>query len=253
MKIAIIGYGKMGRLIEQTARKRGHEIVSVIDVDNREDFDSNAFGSADAAIEFTTPAAAYENVLRAFARHVKVVSGSTGWFAQHEEEMRRLCEEGKQTLFWSSNFSVGVALFTAANKYLAQLMNNFPQYDVRIEETHHIHKADAPSGTAISLAETVTGALDRKKQWAKGTLSYPDNETNPRENKTIAPDILRIDSVRRGEVPGIHSIIYNSEADRITLTHEAHNRSGFALGAVMAAEFASAHSGLLSMEDLFHF
>ena len=150
MKIALIGYGKMGRMIEQIARERGHEIVSVIDVDNRADFATEAFRSADVAIEFTAPQAAYDNVREAFAQGVKVVSGSTGWMAAHEEEMRRLCREEGKTLLWSSNFSVGVAVFRAVNKYLAKIMDRFPAYDVRMEEVHHVHKLDAPSGTAIT-------------------------------------------------------------------------------------------------------
>ena len=147
MKIALIGYGKMGRMIEQIALQRGHEIVSVIDVDNQADFDSEAFASADVAIEFTTPAAAYGNYLRAFAKGVKVVSGSTGWMAQHGDEIKAMCEKDGKTLFWASNFSIGVAIFSAVNRYLAKIMNQFPQYDVDMEEVHHIHKLDHPSGT----------------------------------------------------------------------------------------------------------
>ena len=162
MKIALIGYGKMGRMIENVALARGHKIVSVIDIDNREDFDSDAFRSADVAIEFTSPASAYENCISAFKQNVKVVSGSTGWFSEHAEEMKRLCEEEFYTLFCSSNFSVGVAIFNALNRYLAKIMNNYPEYDVKMEETHHIHKLDAPSGTAIMLAEGITENLDRK-------------------------------------------------------------------------------------------
>jgi 4-hydroxy-tetrahydrodipicolinate reductase len=152
MKIALIGYGKMGKMIEQIAIARGHEIVSIIDIDNQQDFDSEAFASADVAIEFTSPTAAYGNYLKAFAKNVKVVSGSTGWMKEHGEEVKRLCEEEGKTLFWASNFSVGVAIFSAVNRYLAKIMNNFPQYEVLMEETHHVHKLDAPSGTAITLA-----------------------------------------------------------------------------------------------------
>ena len=134
----------MGKMIEQIAKDRGHEIVSIIDVQNQEDFDSEAFASADVAIEFTTPTAAYGNYLRAFAHNVKVVSGSTGWMKEHGDDVKRLCSEGGQTLFWASNFSLGVAIFSAVNRYLAKIMNDFPQYEVKIEETHHIHKLDAP-------------------------------------------------------------------------------------------------------------
>src|SRR5574344_798411 len=170
MKIALIGYGKMGKMIEEIALSRGHEIVSIIDIDNQQDFDSPEFASADVAIEFTAPTVAYGNYLKAFAHNVKVVSGSTGWMREHGEDVKRLCSEGGQTLFWASNFSVGVAIFSAVNRYLAKIMNKFPGYDVSIEETHHIHKLDAPSGTAITLAEEIIGNLDRKNRWVKGTL-----------------------------------------------------------------------------------
>ncbi|HIV84939.1 MAG TPA: 4-hydroxy-tetrahydrodipicolinate reductase, partial [Candidatus Prevotella intestinigallinarum] len=155
MKIALIGYGKMGKMIEQIALGRGHQIVSIIDVDNQQDFDSPEFASADVAIEFTNPTAAYGNYLKAFAKGVKVVSGSTGWLKDHKADVERMCTEGGQTLFWASNFSVGVAIFSAVNRYLATIMNSFPEYDVTMEETHHVHKLDAPSGTAITLAEEI--------------------------------------------------------------------------------------------------
>ena len=145
MKIALIGYGKMGRMIEEIAISRGHEIVSIIDIDNQDEFSSPAFASADVAIEFTTPWTAYENYLKAWAAGVKVVSGSTGWMKEHEAEVRKACSDEGKTLFWASNFSVGVAIFSAVNKYLAKIMNGFEQYDVNLVETHHIHKIDAPS------------------------------------------------------------------------------------------------------------
>lgn len=251
MKIALIGYGKMGRMIEQIALERGHQIVSVIDIDNQEDFDSDAFKSADVAIEFTAPHVAYNNYLHAFKHHVKVVSGSTGWMDEHGEDVRRMCEDEGQTLFWSSNFSLGVAIFSAVNKYLAKIMNNFPGYDVKMEEVHHVHKLDAPSGTAITLAEGILSQIDRKKKWVKGTLLAPDGTLTGTEQ--CAPDELPINSIRRDEVPGIHSIKYDSEADCITITHDAHNRKGFALGAVLAAEYTVNHEGLLTMNDLFKF
>ena len=210
MKIALIGYGKMGKEIEKIARSRGHEIVSIIDVNNPDDFDTPAFRTADVAIEFTNPAAAYGNCLKAMTAGVKVVSGSTGWMNEHGDEMRRLCREQGRTLFWSSNFSLGVAIFSAVNKYLAKIMNQFPGYDVSMTETHHVHKLDAPSGTAITLAESIVEHLDRKTR-------------------------------------------YESEADSIILTHDAKNRSGFALGAVLAAEYTAQHTGWLGMEDLFPF
>ena len=190
MKIALIGYGKMGKMIEQIALDRGHEIVSIIDVNNQEDFDSPEFASADVAIEFTAPQAAYGNYLKAFKHNVKVVSGSTGWMNDHGDDVRRMCSEEGKTLFWASNFSIGVAIFSAVNRYLAKIMNGFEQYDAHMEETHHIHKIDAPSGTAITLAEEIVENLDRKTSWIKG-----------QENVPYDPKTLRGDSLRRGEVP----------------------------------------------------
>ena len=251
MKIALIGYGKMGHMIEEIALSRGHEIVCIIDIDNSDDFDSPAFKSADVAIEFTTPTAAYGNYLRAFAAGVKVVSGSTGWKKEHEADVRRLCTEEGHTLFWASNFSLGVAIFRAVNRYLAGLMNRFAEYDVSIEETHHVHKLDAPSGTAITLAEDIVGQLDRKTGWVRGLVHRPDGTVEGTD--AVAADVVRIDAVRRDEVPGIHTITYDSPEDRIAITHDAHNRRGFALGAVLAAEYTATHSGLLSMDDLFNF
>jgi len=251
MKIALIGYGKMGKMIEQIALSRGHEIVCKIDIDNQQDFESEAFKSADVAIEFTNPKAAYGNYMRAFAAGVKLVSGSTGWLEEHGEEVKKLCTTGGKTLFWSSNFSVGVAIFSAVNRYLAKIMNKFPEYDVKMVETHHIHKLDAPSGTAITLAEGILNELDRKDKWVKGTLQAPDGTVTGTEE--CAADELPVSSIRRDEVPGIHSITYNSEADQITITHNAHSRKGFALGAVLAAEYTATHEGFLGINDLFQF
>uniref|UniRef100_UPI004025CB55 4-hydroxy-tetrahydrodipicolinate reductase n=1 Tax=Prevotella sp. TaxID=59823 RepID=UPI004025CB55 len=251
MKIALIGYGKMGHMIEQIALERGHEIVCKIDVGNQDDFDSPAFASADVAIEFTNPTAAYSNYLRAFAHNVKVVSGSTGWMKDHKADVEALCKDGKQTLFWASNFSIGVAIFSAVNKYLAEIMNQFPQYDVKMTETHHIHKLDAPSGTAITLAEDIIDNLDRKKSWKAGTTVWDDGHVDGTEDHKS--DELLVDSIRHDEVPGIHSIAYDSEADCITIIHDAHSRKGFALGAVLAAEFTKDHKGLLTTSDLFEF
>lgn len=251
MKIALIGYGKMGHMIEDIARKRGHEIVCIIDVNNMDDFESDAFRSADVAIEFTNPTAAYQNYLRAWKQGVKVVSGSTGWLKEHEADVRRACTEEGHTLFWASNFSLGVAIFSAVNKYLAHIMNAYPTYDVSEVETHHIHKLDAPSGTAITLAEQVVAELDRKTDWVKGEVHNADGTVTG--SKEQPENLLRIDAIREGEVPGIHTLTYDSPADMIQITHSAHNRSGFALGAVLAAEFTATHEGLLSTDDLFKF
>ena len=238
MKIALIGYGKMGKMIEQIALDRGHEIVSIIDIDNQQDFDSPEFASADVAIEFTAPHVAYVNYLKAWAKGVKVVSGSTGWMQEHGEDVRRKCTEEGQTLFWASNFSIGVAIFSAVNRYLAKIMNQFPQYDVEMEETHHVHKLDHPSGTAITLAEEIVENIDRKTAWAEDTTDR---------------SLLRVDHIRRGEVPGIHTVRYDSDADLITISHDAHSRKGFALGAVLAAEYTKDHDGLLTISDMFKF
>ena len=251
MKIALIGYGKMGKMIEQIALSRGHEIVSIIDIDNQDDFDSPAFASADVAIEFTAPHVAYGNYLRAWKHNVKIVSGSTGWLKEHGDDVRRACAEEGKTLFWASNYSIGVAIFSAVNKYLANIMNRFAQYDVEETEVHHIHKLDHPSGTGITLAEQIVERLDRKSDWQMGTLTQPDGTVVPAEN--LDNGKLTINSVRRDEVPGIHSITWNSEADQITITHDAHSRQGFALGAVLAAEYTAGHRGLLTIDDMFKF
>ena len=238
MKIALIGYGKMGHMIEEIALSRGHEIVSIIDIDNQEEFESEAFASADVAIEFTTPWTAYDNYQKAWRADVKVVSGSTGWMKEHGDDVRHACTADGKTLFWASNFSVGVAIFSAVNAYLAKIMNRFEQYDVNLVETHHVHKLDAPSGTAITLAEQIIENLGRKERWGL-------HETKP--------EVLRIDDIRQKEVPGIHTVTYDSPEDMITITHDAHSRKGFALGAVLAAEYTREHSGLLTMKDLFSF
>jgi len=238
MKIALIGYGKMGKTIERIALERGHEIVSVIDLENTVDFDSAAFKSADVAIEFTVPSVALNNYRRAFASGVAVVSGTTGW-TEELPVLKKEIEEGGKTLFWSSNFSLGVNVFMAVNKYLAGIMNQFPNYNVEMTEVHHTQKLDAPSGTAITLAEQIMDKLDRKSLWVKKT------ETKPEE--------MAIKSIREGQVPGIHTIRYESEVDSIEITHDAKSREGFALGAVVAAEFTCGKKGFLGMEDMLKF
>jgi 4-hydroxy-tetrahydrodipicolinate reductase len=249
MKIALIGYGKMGHIIEQIALSRGHEVVAAIDINNQQDFDSEAFASADVAIEFTRPQTAVENVRRCFAKGVPVVCGTTGWYASLPEVTEE-CSARNAALFYTSNFSIGVNLFLAANKYLAELMNRFDNYNVRMDETHHIHKLDSPSGTAITLAEAIVERIDRKSGWvetAAPTLQPNIDKPLPAE----APaDKMGITAYRRDEVPGTHTIIYDSEVDTITFTHEAKSRAGFALGAVVAAEFLAGKKGVYTMSDL---
>jgi len=238
MKIALIGYGKMGKTIEQIAISRGHEIVAHIDIDNQQDFDSKEFKSADIAIEFTAPSVAVENYRRAFNAGVSVVSGTTGWTARMEE-VKSWCKEKDLAFFWTSNFSLGVNIFFAMNKYLAKIMNEFTEYEVDITETHHIHKLDAPSGTAITLADGIIENLDRKSSWELDKAS--------KDNK------IGIKAIREGEVPGIHTIRYESDVDSITITHDAKSRAGLALGAVVAAEFTYRKKGCLGMSDMLNF
>lgn len=237
MKIALIGYGKMGKTIEQIAIARGHEIVARIDIDNQDDFNSPEFKSADVAIEFSQPQSAMNNYRRAFAAGVKVVSGTTGWL-DNMPEVKEACENGS-TFFHSSNFSLGVNIFFAINKYLAKIMNGFTNYEVSMEETHHIHKLDAPSGTAITLAEGIIENITRKDAWVEGA--------EPKSSE------IGITSIRRDEVPGIHTIKYESEVDTITITHDAKSRAGFALGAVVAAEFIKDKTGFITMQDMLKF
>ena len=213
MKIALIGYGKMGHIIESIAIERGHEIVCVIDKDNVEDFNSAAFASADVAIEFTTPQTAEANVLRAWAVGIPIVSGTTGW---NIEATRLEAIRQKAGLMWSSNYSIGVNLLFALNKQLAKFMEAYPNYTPHMTEVHHIHKLDAPSGTAKTLQEAIGD-----------------------DRLTIAD----IESIREGEVPGIHTVTWDSEVDTITLSHSAKSRKGFALGAVIAAEWMNGKTG----------
>jgi len=247
MKIALIGYGRMGHMIEEIAVSRGHEIVCAVDVDNPEAFDSEAFRSADVAIEFSMPASAYANVRKAFDAGLKVVSGTTGWFADHKDEMEALCASGR-TLFWSSNFSIGVYIFSAVNAYLAGIMDKFDSYDVAMDEVHHCHKLDSPSGTAVTLAEGILSRISRKDRWINDLAPLGEVES---VKAPVPGSALEIFSYRHDEVPGTHSIRYESDADRIVITHEAKSRRGFALGAVLAAEYTASHEGLLGMDDLF--
>lgn len=238
MKIALIGYGKMGHEIEKLAISRGHTIVSIIDVSNYSDFDSPEFKSADVVIEFSTPASALDNYRKCFAANVPVVAGTTGWL-EHLDEVKKECNENGKTFFYASNYSLGVNIFFAMNKYLAKIMNNYPDYNVRMEETHHIHKLDAPSGTAITLAEGVLENITRKDRW---NLEVEENKSD-----------LAIHCIREGEVLGIHEVMYESEADIISIKHDAKSRKGFAIGAVLAAEFVKGKKGFLGMNDMLNF
>lgn len=225
----------MGHIIERIARERGHEIVSIIDVDNQSDFDSDAFRSADVAIEFTTPATAIDNYRRAFAAGVPVVSGSTGWTARWDE-VKELVDDEDASFFWTSNFSVGVNIFFELSRRLARLMEPFPQYRPFMTETHHIHKLDHPSGTAVTLAEGIVEESSRVNSW---TEEVPASE-----------DALIVSHIRQGEVPGTHTITWDSPVDSIAITHTAKSREGFALGAVMAAEWLPGHKGFRNMEEM---
>ncbi len=234
MKIALIGYGKMGHAIERHATGRGHTVVCRIDADNMADIDSPEFASADVAIEFTRPDAGYDNCLRAITRGVPVVSGTTGW-ADRLPELKALCDSGRGTLLWSSNYSIGVNLFLALNRYLTRLMAPFPQYRPAMNEVHHIHKLDHPSGTALTLAGDIIAAHPALTGWT--------------EEAAHADDTLPITHERRGEVPGIHTITWESPVDSITITHDAKSRDGFALGAVMAAEWLAGKTGYHTIDQ----
>lgn len=228
----------MGKAIERIALARRHEIVARIDVGNPGDFDSEEFRSADVAIEFTTPATAVDNYRRAFDRGIKVVSGTTGW-TDCLPEVKKLCEASGATFFWTSNFSIGVNVFFAINKYLSGLLSGFPQYTPEMKEIHHVHKLDHPSGTAITLAQGIIDSSPRVDSWT--------------EDEALASDAdMLIRHERIGEVPGTHIISWDSPVDTITIEHSAKSRDGFALGAVMAAEWIVDKSGFLTMDMFMH-
>ena len=235
MKIAIIGYGKMGKEIEKTAISRGHEVSMIIDIGNPQDFTVENLKKCDVAIEFTTPETAVKNYYTCFEAGIPVVSGTTGW-SDKKEEVYKKCRESNGTFFYCSNFSIGANLFFELNRKLAELMTAHHEYNVEMTEVHHVHKLDAPSGTGISLAEDIIGILHRKSVWV--------NDKEPAENE------INIKSERRGEVSGIHTIKYESDIDYIEITHSAKNRKGLALGAVLAAEYCIDHSGILTMKEL---
>ncbi len=237
MRIALLGYGKMGKLIERIAIERGHEVVVTVDETNRSKVTDDQLKQADVAIEFTMPAVAVENYKWCFDLGVPVVSGTTGWLDRWEE-VTAYCEQHRGGFFYASNFSIGVNIFFRLNNYLARLMHDFDDYKVLIEETHHIHKLDAPSGTAITIAE---GILENHGGYSSWELN---------QGETVAKDILPVTAKRIGEVPGIHAVNYRSEVDEIEIRHSAFSREGFAKGAVLAAEFLKGKTGVLGMEDM---
>jgi 4-hydroxy-tetrahydrodipicolinate reductase len=245
MKIAILGYGKMGRIIEQFATERGHEIVLKINIDNTEDLTLANLGKADVAIDFSTPDSALSNIELCFDAGVPVVVGTTGWYG-HLQTVKNTCEQGNNTLLYASNFSVGVNVFFFVNKVLAKIMNRYPQYEVQVEEIHHTQKLDSPSGTAMTISEGILSELDRKNEWVNELIGSG-------EEFIVKPDQLLIESHRIEDVPGTHTVIYSSEVDDIEFKHKAHNRAGFALGAVLAAEWLEDKTGFYNITDMFDF
>ena len=235
MKIAIIGYGKMGKMIEEVAIERNHSIVLKVNIDNTEDFTKENISKADVAIEFTGPSSAFENVKRCIEFGIPVVSGSTGW-NDKISLIKNLTKEKDGSFLHTSNFSIGVNIFFEINKRLAELMSRQPDYDVSMVEIHHTQKLDAPSGTAVTLAEQILDKSHSKSKWVN----------QPSSNKKE----LSIISERKDPAPGIHKVRYSSDIDDIEIIHTAHNRKGFALGAVMAAEFISNKKGVFSMDQV---
>ncbi len=236
MRVAIIGYGKMGHEIEQVLLDRGHSVALIIDQDNAHDLCAEKLAGVDVAIEFTTPGTAYTNVRTCIECGTPVVSGTTGW-NDHLAELQELCREKGSSMIWSSNYSLGVNITFRVNRYLAELMNRFDSYNVAIEEIHHTQKKDAPSGTAISLANDILSRVERKQKWV--------NEVTDEE------DAIAITSLREGTVPGTHTVTYLSEDDKIELKHTLFSRRALALGAVVAAEFVAPRKGVFTIDDLF--
>lgn len=234
MKIALLGYGKMGKEIEAIALHRGHIIILKIDETNSSSITKVDLQQADVAIEFSTPHTVISNIKKCLDAQLPIVVGTTGWYDSFKE-IENDCQQKNGTIFHSTNFSLGVNIFMKVNSYLAELMNKYPTYNVSMEEIHHIHKLDKPSGTAITLANQVLEKVERKKNW-----SIIDTNT----------ETLFIKDVREGEVPGTHIIKYTSEVDDIEIMHKAHNRKGFALGAVIAAEYIYNKKGIFTMNDL---
>lgn len=235
MNIALIGYGKMGKVIEQIALNSGHSVNLKIDLNNISDFTKENLAKSDVAIEFTGPHSAYENVMRCLEAGTPVVCGSTGWLDQYDK-VADYCKKRDGALLYASNFSIGVNIFFALNKHLAKIMNRQAEYDVTMTEIHHTAKKDAPSGTAITLAEGILENMDRKNSWVNHAA----------ENASE----LGILSVREDPAPGTHQIKYHSDVDDIEIIHTAHNRNGFAFGAVLAAEYLHNKKGIYSMQDV---
>ena len=241
MKIALIGYGKMGKTIEQIALGRGHQIVSVVDINNPEEIRSDNFKSADVAIEFTTPATAFDNYMQCFAAGVPVVSGTTGWLDKIGQ-VKEMCEKEGKTFFYASNFSIGVNIFFALNKYLAKIMNSFPAYDIKMMETHHIHKLDAPSGTALALADAVNESLGNEYHYKYDRTA----ERVKRDKKEIG-----IQAIRGGSIVGEHDVIFAGQDEVVTFQHTAYSKAIFAKGAVQGAKFLAGKApGMYDMADV---
>ena len=244
MKIALIGYGKMGKMIESIALDRNHEIVLVIDQDNLADLTIDNLKKADVAIEFSIPSSVLDNINLAIEAQTPIVVGTTGWYG-HLQEIKNNCEENNATVMYGSNFSVGVNIFFQINQLVAKMMNKFStEYDVAVEEIHHIHKLDSPSGTAITIAEDILSEFKQKTEWVDVKADDPVTIHSPQH--------LIISSYREGEVPGTHSVIYDSDVDRLELKHEAHGRQGFALGAVLAAEWLKGRNGFFSVKEMYN-
>lgn len=245
MKIALIGYGKMGKAIEQIALKKGHEIVLKISEENLSDLTTANLSNADVAIEFTQPHAAYDNVLKCFAANVPVVCGTTGWY-QQLEEAKNICLEKNHSFFHATNFSIGVNMFFALSEQMSKMAERFQIYnDVSIIETHHTQKKDAPSGTAVTLANDIIKNISRLKKW-EGKPDEKSSTAGTKKDNSVLPVI----SIRSGDAAGLHEICYQSEDDSITLIHNAKGRGGFAKGAVMAAEWLFGKKGVFGMKDL---
>ena len=245
MKIAILGYGKMGRIIEKFAIERGHEIVLKVNIDNLDDLSIPNLQKADVAIDISTPDSALSNIEICFEANLPIVVGTTGWYG-HLQEVKNKCEESNNTLLYASNFSIGVNVFFFVNKMLAKIMNRYPLYEVQVEEIHHTEKLDSPSGTAMTIAEGIISELNRKNEWTNELIGS-GQELVPK------PDQLLIESHRIEDVPGTHTVIYSSEVDDIEFKHKAHSRAGFALGAVMAAEWLVEKTGFFNITDMFDF